>query len=594
MFDLKKDRLNYGALLSPPEGYSLERAIGTTYSLDLHALLALPIAMIYSKSMEGNFTYNRYDVLQAIRECSDKVDLFCQKGNIGISSNYNNLLVFMEGCITEVTLQQVNSAFHSKIWVLKYVKGKETIFRFIALSRNLTFNRSWDVSFYTDGTISKSKNPQSEKLSLFLKSLYDMTGQTLPETFIEEVEQVSFNLPEGFLHMEFFPIQNFTKEMDVLYNPMLQLKYDKVLAISPFMDNNFLSKLRKNCTKLTFLSRQEELDKMKAAGLKGVNYFVHNTNIVEGEERMDSEEDITRSQNIHAKMFVCDSGDHTDWILGSANATSPAVNDNVEMLVLLRTESKKHRLKAFKRYILKEENNFFIPYEPKEIEKDEEKERVEDLIRNFLFELSKLLITGRAESELTNENYQVIFNIPAQELGYPEFSLHCKLIHTDKSKKQHVELGMDSELVFQNVSIVNLSQYLVFYITHKQTGEEKSVVYKIDMDLPEEREDVIFNRIINNQDKFFQMLQFILQTEDPSSSVYINRKRGEEIGNSGSLGDALGLGSSVYESLLLAASRNPSRLKEIDKIVTSLEKHNKDIVLDFLPLWKVFKTFIHE
>ena len=38
-----KDRVNYSAALLPPDGYVLEKAVGTTYSLDLEALTRKPI-----------------------------------------------------------------------------------------------------------------------------------------------------------------------------------------------------------------------------------------------------------------------------------------------------------------------------------------------------------------------------------------------------------------------------------------------------------------------------------------------------------------------------------------------------------------------
>jgi hypothetical protein len=39
MLDVKRNRLNYGELISPPEGFELTKAIGTTYTLDLYALV---------------------------------------------------------------------------------------------------------------------------------------------------------------------------------------------------------------------------------------------------------------------------------------------------------------------------------------------------------------------------------------------------------------------------------------------------------------------------------------------------------------------------------------------------------------------------
>ena len=45
MFDVAKDRLSYGELLRPDVGYRLDFAVGMTYSLDLEALLGVPISL---------------------------------------------------------------------------------------------------------------------------------------------------------------------------------------------------------------------------------------------------------------------------------------------------------------------------------------------------------------------------------------------------------------------------------------------------------------------------------------------------------------------------------------------------------------------
>ena len=40
-----QDRVNYSNALLPPDGFILEKVVGTTYSLDLEALTAVCIAL---------------------------------------------------------------------------------------------------------------------------------------------------------------------------------------------------------------------------------------------------------------------------------------------------------------------------------------------------------------------------------------------------------------------------------------------------------------------------------------------------------------------------------------------------------------------
>jgi hypothetical protein len=46
MFDVKKDRHLLTELLAPPIGYAFDRAVATTYSLDLMALLSVPLKLL--------------------------------------------------------------------------------------------------------------------------------------------------------------------------------------------------------------------------------------------------------------------------------------------------------------------------------------------------------------------------------------------------------------------------------------------------------------------------------------------------------------------------------------------------------------------
>ena len=68
MLDPKNNYIDYAELLKPPLGFILKRAIGTTYSLDLQALLAVPVAMFYSRPIETDFeqTETPFDIFDSI------------------------------------------------------------------------------------------------------------------------------------------------------------------------------------------------------------------------------------------------------------------------------------------------------------------------------------------------------------------------------------------------------------------------------------------------------------------------------------------------------------------------------------------------
>ena len=50
----------------------------------------------------------------------------------------------------------------------------------------------------------------------------------------------------------------------------------------------------------------------------------------------------------------------------------------------------------------------------------------------------------------------------------------------------------------------------------------------------------------------------------------------------------------IFEQLLVTASRNPRRLLEVDRVISSLHESNGKSVIpdDFLSLWEVFKAAV--
>ena len=68
-----KDRVNYGDLLLPPDGYVLNFEIGTTYSLDLESLTAVCLALGLAEETGGALLQNPVSMLNAIQKVSEKL-----------------------------------------------------------------------------------------------------------------------------------------------------------------------------------------------------------------------------------------------------------------------------------------------------------------------------------------------------------------------------------------------------------------------------------------------------------------------------------------------------------------------------------------
>ena len=84
------------------------------------------------------------DLLETIRRYADRTILFCQAGAISIPA-YRAALTFVEQTVVEVCKPD-GGLFHPKSWIVRFTSGRGRVrHRVLVMSRNLTFDRAWDV-----------------------------------------------------------------------------------------------------------------------------------------------------------------------------------------------------------------------------------------------------------------------------------------------------------------------------------------------------------------------------------------------------------------------------------------------------------------
>ena len=114
MLDIKKHRLDYGAMLIPPPGFRLTKAVAATYSLDLNTLLSIPVALFFSQTLEGNFEAERVQLLKrsnAAPTCFvfiiSRAKFMCHGNIIGYTAFWNRVLsVFCQTTHTRHFIQR--------------------------------------------------------------------------------------------------------------------------------------------------------------------------------------------------------------------------------------------------------------------------------------------------------------------------------------------------------------------------------------------------------------------------------------------------------------------------------------------------------
>jgi HKD family nuclease len=397
MLDVKKNRLDYGEQLVPPDNsYDLDYAVGTTYSLDLEAIMVLPVALFYSRLLDCNPDELHFDVLDAITRAADKIRIFCQKGKIKVPKKYNRLMAYWEKGISEIRMDSHVSSFHPKVWVARFSKqDKIPFYRLLITSRNLTYAHDWDIAFASEGYVGDKLIEKNTPLISFLQYLEKQDGTKFPKEFLAGLYKVDFKLPDGFHLLNFHPIGFESQENRTTFtNPLQKKSWKDLLVISPFVDDATISNLAEKSEKsLNVLSRKEELDSISEALIIDIrkNCFFQFSEFIRDAENIDGLSDGSHleilPQNLHAKIFIGSKSGYQHWFIGSANCTHPAFGRNIEFMVELKTDQSSLSPLKICKMLTQAKNEELPPFEPYQL-----KNRVVDTVQiGFELKLRKII-----------------------------------------------------------------------------------------------------------------------------------------------------------------------------------------------------------
>jgi hypothetical protein len=350
---LKPDeRAHLLELLRPPAGYELHTAVGTTYSLDLISALTVPLsfALFDWEDDEGRPTGDPLALLEALRRHGERFTLFCQAGQIRLPGKYPPLVAFLESSIFEARSPDPEGAFHPKVWVLRFVGEEgEIAYRVLCLSRNLTFDRSWDTVVSLDGTLSDRRTTIRKNLPLaeFVAALPTLAVGAIPDSrrkdiqlIAAELKRVRFTWPSGFEDAEC----RFWPGIPDLPSPDFGERRDASLIVSPFVSESVIRSFLEAGGPVHLVSRAETLDELPRELLRDCA-SIHTLQSQLNEEC--SEADNTSGlmdvlDGLHAKVFVVDHGRSASVFTGSFNATRHALDHNVEFMVEMVGKKSRH------------------------------------------------------------------------------------------------------------------------------------------------------------------------------------------------------------------------------------------------------------
>jgi hypothetical protein len=147
------------------EGYKVDYAVGTTYSLDLTSFMSLPFSLGFIEDPDEAMLSSIAYLFTALRMCSNKLAVFCNFSNIKVPDGQKKIFY----SLIEKSIFPINAAkkptdlvnFHPKVWVIQEseINGDTKRIKVIVMSRNLTNDNSIDAVCELTGIISDKEVP---------------------------------------------------------------------------------------------------------------------------------------------------------------------------------------------------------------------------------------------------------------------------------------------------------------------------------------------------------------------------------------------------------------------------------------------------
>ncbi|MQT52090.1 MULTISPECIES: phospholipase D family protein [Pseudomonas] len=591
MLNPSVDRLDYGEKLQAPEGFQLSYAVATSYSLELDTLLCLPLALSLNGTLEGNPHGGKLAALEGIRQLKGRLKVFFQQGNIKVPSTFTPLFTLLEPCLVPMVPSGGFSSFHPKIWLLRFTNDTRQVrYRLLVLSRNLTFDRSWDLAVALEGEVAKESSRENEGLLELLQELApfarhkDKALDFAPafSLFKKELPRVVWQKPNGF------------RELKTLLGKAQQVPLDlgsstnTVLVISPFLHAEALDMLKERGERHWLFSRAEELERLGAEKLAGWECFALNQRVVNGEDHLDN----GKTQNLHAKLVLVQNGATSHWHVGSANATKAALGGlrqapprNTEFMLRLSSSGIAQSAEQLKLELIGSEENptgVFIPHSFQN-EEQQAQSSDEEGLRKLLHTLIKddWSVRAKVNADFT---YRCEVHCSAPLLAGSE-SVQVRFL--DVTGYQDLK----ATLVWDRLSLLQVSAFLVVKVRVGDKVIERVIKASLIIDGGDGREQKIVSDLIDSPHKLLAYIRMVLQPDHEKTEWFARDPGVSALDGSDELLSHLMCGP-IYESLLLCAARQPERLQRIEAVLSHLRSVEGRIPDDFNRLWDNYKAFL--
>jgi hypothetical protein len=571
--------------LRPPSGYTFDCAIGTTFSLDLIALLTAPLAFTLFEwpDDEERGQTDPLALLEAVRRHADSITIFCQAGQIAVPPRDKALLGYLEGSVVEVMPRRKQGVFHPKVWVLRFQAEKQvTRYRVLCLSRNLTFDRSWDTILVLDGEVARGRGPveTSVPLAELVKALPRLATRPVSaavranvDRVQRELRRVRFELPNGFDELRFW-----TPGIGGDSHWPFDGRVDRMLVVSPFVSDGCLSRLTRQGSGHVLVSRIESLLPLAGECLSHFDRVSVLSDAADAEATDDRPEETMAPSpevpptGLHAKLYVADSGwDARIW-------TDAAFANNVEILVELRGKKSHCGVDA----VLAQSqgktglSDLLEPFSPPgaPVLTDLVRQRLDRLVTEARRGLAGAGLTARID---TADDIEFRLGLDWDTGRAPRLpgtvAVRCWPITLHESTAQSLVMGSDVPISFGRLSFEAITSFLAFEVIATVDQQHAATRFVLNLPLvgaPTDRRERILRSLLKDRGQVLRLLLLLLADDGVESRDVLLWSRGLT-----SASDTYGTeesGLPLFEPLVRALVDAPDKLDRVARLVADLRK----------------------
>lgn len=577
----------YMQSLQPDEECEVDFAVGTTYSVSMEGLVAVPLALSKIGEPKAMTDRTALYMMEGIRRAADKFVVFCNKGSILVPRSSQPLYSLLENSVVEVA-EPTNplANFHPKLWVSREIsKDGDHWIKLIITSRNLAFSTDLDAAVVIRGRVlsgaSNTKNRPLAEMLRILAERYDCNTarQRQINRLADDLENVSsfdFESPMSDKVYEFHPmiLEPSGKSRFLNINPLKnRILGKRVLVMSPFidtaLDTSFLREIKEASDELFLVTNDnnvtDELYEMLPEHIYTANPLLS--------------EDEDAHVRLHAKIYLVEQSNGMLYLyVGSANATHNGFARNGELMIGMRINRGSFD-DVFKELV--EKDGLYIPIDGATADATEEAERrttenaTEHILRWAINSMTKATIVKKRGNE--DAPYEVSVHIRFVDMRpyfidaiVDKYAVSVRPLQTKNDWRELRQGALSWQLCLDE-----LSEFYVVEVTDIATHNiKRSRICKVATDgldrfrVPRDKQ--IVNSILK-EDNIMQYLDMLL-SEMPEYTFEKWEKRRLQGRTPSAHNNALD-SVAIYEKLLKASYESPERVSELKEIVDKLSSN---------------------